>query len=78
MASPLRDECIKPTRVGDTWELDCPPDVDQTGDFHDKVRPIFETATNHCASCHGPLQTSPAQMDRRRRAVSLKRRPRSA
>jgi hypothetical protein len=39
--------------------LDCPPDVDETGDFHTKVRPIFETATNHCASCHGPSQTSP-------------------
>ncbi|HYP75688.1 MAG TPA: hypothetical protein VER12_07035 [Polyangiaceae bacterium] len=39
--------------------LDCPPDVDETGDFHTKVRPIFESATNHCASCHGPSQTSP-------------------
>jgi len=39
--------------------LDCPPDVDETGDFHTKVRPIFESATNHCASCHGPSQASP-------------------
>jgi len=39
--------------------LDCPPNVNETGDFHTKVRPIFETATNHCASCHGPTQTSP-------------------
>lgn len=39
--------------------LDCPPDVDETGDFHTKVRPIFENATNHCASCHGPTQASP-------------------
>ena len=39
--------------------LDCPPDVDETGDFHTKVRPLFESATNHCASCHGPSQTSP-------------------
>jgi len=39
--------------------LDCPPDVDEKGDFHSKVRPIFETATNHCASCHGPSQSSP-------------------
>ncbi|MEI9947799.1 MAG: hypothetical protein WDO74_02195 [Pseudomonadota bacterium] len=40
-------------------KLDCPPDVDETGDFHTKVRPIFESATNHCASCHGPSQSSP-------------------
>ena len=40
-------------------ELDCPPDVDETGFFHTQVRPIFETETNHCASCHGPSQTSP-------------------
>jgi len=39
--------------------FDCPPDVDETGDFHTKVRPIFETETNHCASCHGPKSTSP-------------------
>jgi hypothetical protein len=39
--------------------LDCPPDVDETGDFHTKVRPLFESASNHCASCHGPSQTSP-------------------
>jgi len=39
--------------------LDCPPDVDETGYFHTTVRPIFETATNHCASCHGPSQSSP-------------------
>jgi len=39
--------------------VDCPPDVNESGDFHTKVRPIFETATNHCASCHGPTQTSP-------------------
>jgi len=38
---------------------DCPPDVNESGEFHTKVRPIFETATNHCASCHGPSQTSP-------------------
>ena len=38
---------------------DCLPDVDETGDFHTKVRPIFEATTNHCASCHGPSQTSP-------------------
>jgi hypothetical protein len=42
-----------------TVTLDCPPNVNETGDFHTKVRPIFETATNHCASCHGPTQTSP-------------------
>jgi len=39
--------------------LDCPPDVNETGDFHTKVRPLFESASNHCASCHGPSQTSP-------------------
>jgi hypothetical protein len=39
--------------------LDCPPDVDEKGDFHTKVRPILESATNHCASCHGPSQSSP-------------------
>ena len=40
-------------------KLDCPPDVDETGDFHTKVRPLFESAKNHCASCHGPSQSSP-------------------
>lgn len=39
--------------------LDCPPDVDETGTFHTMVRPIFETDKNHCASCHGPSQSSP-------------------
>jgi hypothetical protein len=39
--------------------LDCPPDVDETGEFHTKVRPLFETDANHCSSCHGPAQTSP-------------------
>jgi hypothetical protein len=39
--------------------LDCPPDVDESGDFHSKVRPLFESASNHCASCHGPSQASP-------------------
>ncbi|HEY0468868.1 MAG TPA: hypothetical protein VGC79_31970 [Polyangiaceae bacterium] len=38
---------------------DCPPDVNETGDFHTKVRPIFENQANHCASCHGPASTSP-------------------
>lgn len=38
---------------------DCPPNVNETGDFHTKVRPLFESASNHCASCHGPSQTSP-------------------
>jgi len=39
--------------------LDCPPDVDETGDFHTKVRPIFESNSNRCAGCHGPTDTSP-------------------
>ena len=51
-------EILKQT-VGDGPLLDCPPDVDETGDFHTKVRPLFETDANHCASCHGPAQTSP-------------------
>ncbi|HET7540081.1 MAG TPA: hypothetical protein VFK05_09415 [Polyangiaceae bacterium] len=42
-----------------TLQLDCPPDVDESGEFHTKVRPIFEATSNHCASCHGPSQTSP-------------------
>ncbi|HYQ43793.1 MAG TPA: hypothetical protein VER11_17555 [Polyangiaceae bacterium] len=46
-------------QTGGNVKLDCPPDVNESGDFHTKVRPIFETATNHCASCHGPTQTSP-------------------
>jgi hypothetical protein len=46
-------------RVGEGPVLDCPPDVDETGEFHTKVRPIFETDANHCSSCHGPAQTSP-------------------
>lgn len=40
-------------------QLDCPPDVDETGDFHTKVRPLFENEKNRCAGCHGPSQTSP-------------------
>jgi hypothetical protein len=51
-------EILKQT-MGEGPVLDCPPDVDETGDFHTKVRPIFETDANHCASCHGPAQTSP-------------------
>jgi hypothetical protein len=39
--------------------LDCPPEVDETGEFHTLVRPILENDANHCASCHGPAQTSP-------------------
>jgi hypothetical protein len=38
--------------------LDCPPDVDEAGDFHLKVRPIFESAANGCVSCHGPATRS--------------------
>jgi hypothetical protein len=51
-------EILKQT-PGSGPTFDCPPDVDEKGDFHTKVRPIFETETNHCASCHGPSQTSP-------------------
>ena len=51
-------EILKQT-MGNGPMLDCPPDVDETGDFHTKVRPIFETDANHCASCHGPAQSSP-------------------
>jgi hypothetical protein len=51
-------EILKQT-VGDGPLLDCPPDVDETGYFHTTVRPLFETDANHCASCHGPAQTSP-------------------
>ncbi|HEX2736253.1 MAG TPA: hypothetical protein VHM70_31845 [Polyangiaceae bacterium] len=39
--------------------FDCPPEADETGEFHEKVRPIFESEANHCASCHGASQTSP-------------------
>jgi hypothetical protein len=51
-------EILKQT-AGNGPMLDCPPDVDETGEFHQKVRPIFETDANHCSSCHGPAQTSP-------------------
>jgi hypothetical protein len=51
-------EILKQT-AGNGPVLDCPPDVDETGYFHDNVRPIFETDANHCSSCHGPAQTSP-------------------
>ncbi|HWA74354.1 MAG TPA: hypothetical protein VG937_18545 [Polyangiaceae bacterium] len=29
-----------------------PPDPNETGDFHTKVRPIFESQTNLCSGCH--------------------------
>jgi hypothetical protein len=45
--------------TGEQPVFDCPPEVDETGDFHTKVRPILENDANHCASCHGPAQTSP-------------------
>jgi hypothetical protein len=54
----IEEEILKST-PGSGPVLDCPPDVDEKGDFHTKVRPIFETTTNHCASCHGPTQSSP-------------------
>jgi hypothetical protein len=38
---------------------DCPPDVDETGEFHSTVRPLFESDANRCAGCHGPANTSP-------------------
>ncbi len=38
---------------------DCAPDANETGDFHNKVRPLFEAEANHCSSCHGPARTSP-------------------
>jgi mono/diheme cytochrome c family protein len=53
------EEAILKQTPGSGPVLDCPPDVDEKGDFHTKVRPIFESATNHCASCHGPSQSSP-------------------
>lgn len=54
----IEQEILKST-PGNGPMLDCPPDVDEKGDFHTKVRPIFEAASNKCASCHGPSQTSP-------------------
>ncbi len=42
---------------GPTFE--CPPEVDETGEYHEKIRPIFENERNHCTSCHGPALTSP-------------------
>jgi len=54
----LEVEILK-ANPGNGPQLDCPPDVDEKGDFHTKVRPIFENAANHCASCHGPSQSSP-------------------
>ena len=54
----LEIEILK-SNGGGALVLDCPPDVDEAGDFHTKVRPIFESATNRCASCHGPSQASP-------------------
>ena len=52
-------EAILKATPGSGPVLDCPPDVNETGDFHTNVRPIFETQTNKCAGCHGPSQTSP-------------------
>ena len=53
------EEAILKQTPGSGPVLDCPPDVDETGTFHTMVRPIFESTTNHCASCHGPSQSSP-------------------
>lgn len=44
---------------GNGPQFDCPPEADESGYFHTTVRPIFESEKNHCAGCHGPLQTSP-------------------
>jgi mono/diheme cytochrome c family protein len=51
-------EILKQT-PGNGPQLDCPPDVDEKGDFHTKVRRLFESDKNRCAGCHGPSQTSP-------------------
>jgi hypothetical protein len=53
------EQAILKSTPGSGPVLDCPPDVDETGEFHTNVRPIFESTTNNCASCHGPTQTSP-------------------
>lgn len=45
--------------MGGVPMLDCPPEVDESGDFHTQVRPILESDANRCAGCHGPAQTSP-------------------
>ena len=50
---------ILKSTMGEAPILDCPPDVDETGEFHEKIRPILENDRNHCAACHGPAQTSP-------------------
>jgi len=55
----IAESILKQTGGGTTTANDCPPDVNESGDFHTKVRPLFESASNHCASCHGPSQTSP-------------------
>ncbi|MEI9936194.1 MAG: hypothetical protein WDO69_03110 [Pseudomonadota bacterium] len=52
-------ETILKQAPGSPPMLDCPPDVNESGEFHTKVRPLFESASNHCASCHGPKQSSP-------------------
>jgi hypothetical protein len=53
------EEAILQQTPGQGPVLDCPPDVDEKGDFHTKVRPLFESEKNRCAGCHGPSQTSP-------------------
>jgi hypothetical protein len=54
----LEVEILKES-MGEQPVFDCPPVVDETGEFHTKVRPILESEQNHCAACHGPAQTSP-------------------
>ncbi len=39
--------------------LDCPPDVDETGDFHTKVRPIFEDREKPLRELPRPLTDFP-------------------
>jgi len=64
----LRQQCnefsgvvafLTPSRPGPTGPLDCLPDPNETGYFHDNIRPLFATDVNHCASCHGAPDTSP-------------------
>lgn len=52
-------EILSQAGVGGEPMLDCPPVVDESGVFHDTVRPILENERNHCSACHGPAQTSP-------------------
>jgi hypothetical protein len=61
----LQDELVKQCREMDALAKLIDPNLpdpngpsgtpaNESGDFHTKVRPLFENNTNKCAGCHGP------------------------